>query len=408
MATIDRYLLRGLAGRFAATVAAVLTILALENAGRLAADLQHTRQPLLLLARLSLLLVPEHLAIAVPVAILLATALTVRAMTLRGEWQMFAAGGLSPWRIARAPMLLAVLVAGVQLADRLEWRPAGESGLDALYREVVAGRHGAGLPIGQPIRLDAATTLFIAGASGERLTGLFVQRGDDSFAAPLARLSAGAGGQATIDLQGGVFVHRNGARLRRLHFGHLSLDARLPMAAMAKANARQRLDRQGLFGLWRQAVAGGGDGIAATAALVTRIDDALFCLLLPWLGIALGQPPRRSQAGAGIVAGLVLVVLHLETSAFVEDHLASYALVAGVGHVALWTAAVAWLARWAGRVPGAVDLALAAALRWRPRLPALRPRAPEFIPAAPAVAVAPWTPRRRPAPAFAPTAASLA
>ena len=69
---VDRYLFAQTVRRYAGVVAVVVIVLMLENVHRLAADLIETTQPLRLLGRLSLLLAPEHLAIANPIALFLA------------------------------------------------------------------------------------------------------------------------------------------------------------------------------------------------------------------------------------------------------------------------------------------------------------------------------------------------
>lgn len=371
MRVVDRYLFGQVARRYAAVVAVVVIVLMLENVHRLAADLVETTRPLHLLGRLSLLLAPEHLAIANPIALFLGVALTARALTQRGEWQMFAASGLSPARTLLAPMLLAMLAAGVQLSDRLDWRPSGERGLDALYREIATGEHGTPVRTREPLALDDATTLLAEGASRDGgnvvLQHVVVRQAGDILYAPRAAVVSVARGGIVLDLQGGTAMHAvGGDRWQRIGFDHLDVGGSPPGLGMVAGTIRQQLDRLSLTDLWRQATgAAPGDPDRARAALVARVESGLFLLLLPWLGLTLGAPPLRRQGGAGLAAGILLIVAHQQLGAAVEDHLAGIAVLAGALHLLLWTGIVA------GAAPGT-----AAAVRGIARLRPLRPALP--------------------------------
>lgn len=64
MSTVDKYLLRLVALRFAAVVTIVSAIMSLENASRLALLVERTGTPFALLSRWMASLLPEYLAIA--------------------------------------------------------------------------------------------------------------------------------------------------------------------------------------------------------------------------------------------------------------------------------------------------------------------------------------------------------
>ncbi|MDB5705600.1 MAG: hypothetical protein JWN66_2716 [Sphingomonas bacterium] len=360
--TVDRYLMRRVALGYAAVIVTVVAILSLENVARLSGDIQHTDAPLRLLARLTLLLVPEHLGVAIPVAAYLAMAVAARQLTLRGEWQIFAATGMRPARIMAAPMALALLAAAAQLTLLLELRPIGARSLDALYAEISGGLHGTPLILGETVRLDPVTSFFAEARSPTMpgaITNVLVDRGPDVFAAPLAVARFGLHGEVTLDLRDGTIVHRapDGAH-HSVRFAHYVIQMRPRNIEMIAGNLRHRLDRLEGASLVRLARrdAGGEEKQAALAALAGRIDSGLFCLVLPWLGLALGTPPRRRNGGAGMFLGIALIATHFKSAAFVEDNFNAAPLSAAAVHAALWVAVtIAIVGYTRSRGDGAVD-----------------------------------------------------
>lgn len=366
---IDLYLFRHAALRFLAIVAVVIVIMTLENAPRLTADLAHADAPGALLWRLSLVLMPEHLSIAIPVAIFAATALAVRALAQRGEWQMLSAAGMSPTRAMAAPMLLATLAAAALLVNALALRPWGERQLDTLYAELAGGEHGVAIPLREPVRLDTLTLLLAdgAGAAPGELTGVFVRRGDTIMAARTARVAADPRGGVALLLGAGTSVTTApDGTVHRIGFAGLALHGRPPMLDLVPGNLRHRLDRLGATSLWQLAKSEETPPLrhAALAALLGRVDAALFCLMLPWVGIAVGVPPRRRAGGPAMMVGILAIVLHLQTSALVEDGLAAQATAATFGHALGWTAITWALVAWVRRKgDGAIDLAIERGLK---------------------------------------------
>jgi lipopolysaccharide export system permease protein len=349
MGTIDRYFWRAAALRFGAVVAIVVTMLTLENITRLAADVQKTETPGKLLGWLSLLLVPEQLSAAVPVAVFLGVALAMRQMNARGEWVMLQASGMGRWRMMAAPLLLGLCAAGFQLANQLELRPAGLRALDTLYLDMQGGKHGVPVSLDAPIALDNATTLFAQpAASGPpgSLVKVLIRHRTQVFSAPTAAVTALSGGVIALDLYDGTALSglEQGVA-RSFDFHHLRVFGRPKIIDLVGNDARHRLARQDSTALIALARAGDPDSAAATAALAMRIDSALFCLMLPWLALALALPQRRGSTAFGLGWGVVLIVAHLKSAAFLEDSFAADAVLAAVLHTGLWFALTVWLVR---------------------------------------------------------------
>ncbi|HSR00293.1 MAG TPA: LptF/LptG family permease [Sphingomicrobium sp.] len=336
---LDRYLFRGVALRLLSFTSIIIVMLTLENVGRLATDVQRTNAPFRLIGRLSLALIPEHLGAAVPVGLFLAIALTVRRAALHGEWQILSVAGMSGNRKLAGPFAVAALATGLLLVDRLEWRPAGEQTLDAVYSDLYSGMFGIPVPVGEAVPIDSLTTLVASATSADgKLTGVMVQRGDHVFFASTASIAQNGKGEMVLSLSQGTSTHRLAdSSVRRVSFDAVRIVAGRPIIGTVGNDLRQQLDRQSTGGLLR--LAGGKDaavGNAALTALVMRIDAALFCLLTPWLGLVLGLPAPRLQTGVGIGAGILLIVAHLKTAAFVETQFSAHAVAAGLLHLTCW------------------------------------------------------------------------
>lgn len=344
-AVLDRMLARAVAQRMLVVIALIVAILSLENVQRLTTDLQRTIDPMHLLGRLSLLLIPEHLSAAIPVALLLGVALTVRKLAIDGEWQIFAGAGVSRRRLLLAPLAVALVAGGVQLALRMEIRPAGERALDALYGDIRTGAHGIPLPIGEPIAIAPDTTLFISGVhqhTGQRpmLAEAVVTRGDTVFGAPIADIVRSGDGTVAIDLIDGTAVTRSGdGTTRTVAFHRLRLSGSPEMIGLVGKDFRHQLDRRNAAELIALARIGAPDvRAAAISAFAMRLDSAMFCLAIPLFALVLGHPGRRCTSAVGIGVGIVLIVAHLKSSAFVEDRFASHAIPAMLLHLTAWLA----------------------------------------------------------------------
>lgn len=370
---VGRLLARAVAGRMLVVAGLIVAILSLENVQRLTTDLQQTNDAIPLLGRLSLLLVPEHLSAAIPVALLLGVALTVRKLAMDGEWQVFAGAGLSRRRLLIPLLAVATIAGGVQLVLRMEIRPAGERALDALYGAIRTGAHGIPLPIGEPVAIAPDTTLFVTRVDrspGRRpvLAEVMVTQSDTVFSAPIAKIVRSGDGTIAIDLRDGTAVTRpSDGPVRTVSFASLRLSGSPEMIGMVGQDFRQALDRRDTAGLVALGRNGEPDArAAATAALAMRIDSALFCLIIPLFGIALGHPGRRRSSAIGIGLGIVLIVAHLKSAAFVEDHFAAHAALAAAAHAVGWLAlglATLWLERRFGE--GFVERAAARVMRVR-------------------------------------------
>lgn len=360
---LDRYVAREIARNYLLIILTIITILSLENSIRLATAVTGTDAPGLLLGQLMATLVPEYLGIAIPIATFLSVALAIRALSLRGEWQMVEALGVRPSRYMAVPMLLALLSALVQLGVRLEMQPAGESALDRVSLEIARGFHGVHFMPGEAIQLGGDTTLVAERAEDAgpgMLENVLVQRASDVFAAAQAIVAIAPNGDFELTLADGHWLRRNpDGREQKILFDryHLRLAG---IAGLPPKGAVERMDRLGSAALLAAMAGETGKDRPVSAAMAGRIESAFFCMLLPILAMALAAPPKRRAGGAGIFLGILLIVLHIKSAAAVEAA-SEFPVLGATLHALLWIGIAALLARGALRNgAGYVDTWLAA------------------------------------------------
>jgi len=347
---LDRYVAREIARTYLLVLLTIIAILSLENAIRLATAVRGTNAPGLLLAQLMATLLPEYLGIAIPVATFLSVAFAIRTLSLRGEWQMLEALGMSPWRYMAAPMLLALLSALLLLAVRLDLQPAGESALDRVSLEIVRGFHGFHLASGEAMQLGDTTLVAerVREAGPGVLQNVLVQRAGDVLAAAQATISIAPNGNFELILADGHWLRRHpDGREQKILFDRYSV--RLPgVAGLPPKGPVERMDRLGSAGLMQGMAGEAGRDRPISAAFAGRIESAYFCMLLPVLAMALAAPPRRRPGGAGILLGILIIVLHIKGAAAVEAASEFPMLGAGL-HALFWTCLALVLARGALR-----------------------------------------------------------
>ncbi len=365
MTDLDRYLARQEFAPFVATLAIVVAMLSLENIPRLWGIAGGTNAPALLMIRMMSALIPEYLAVALPLASFIAPAWAIRSMARRGEWQLFAALGQSPARMLLAPMLIAALAALTLLAIRMEVEPWGERALDEISIEVRNGTFGLPIPLDEFISLDSQTDLYAAPVSvGQTGVGsVFISRGDTTYSAAHANARRGQDGRIELELENGLAVQRQAdGQNRVLRFGKYRMAFDLKQEQAIRLPLLDRLDRMPSLELGRKAALEQvrvSETSPAMSALLARISSAIFCLALPWVALALAVPPRRKSGGAGAFIGIAAIVLFMRTSHAVETGFSAQPALAALVHLSAWAIVTATLFRFAqNHEEGAVDLAI--------------------------------------------------
>lgn len=366
---LDRYLARKELAPFLATIVIVVALLSLENVARLMDLVAGTNAPINLVTRLMVALIPEYLVVALPLASFIAPAWAFRSLALRGEWQMFAAFGRSPWRIMLAPIVIAGLASLTQLAIRMEVEPFGERTLDAIARDIRDGKFGLPIKFNEFIALDDKTTMLAnpseIGRSG--IGNVFIRREDKAFFAERATAWRDDQGHLEIGLYNGlILLAQKDGRQHTLIFQYYKMNFSLQDAVLPPLTLQDKLDRMSSTALldgWHDET--GGSEKPMTAALLARASSAVLCLIMPWLAFALAVPPRRKTGGATSLLGFVVIVLFMRTSSLTESDFQIHPVFAATIHLGAWVGAIFALFRYCStREDGAVDLVLTRLAMW--------------------------------------------
>lgn len=325
---IDRYILRQLAGWYAATIGVVVFLLWMETMPRLLDQLAGVseRMPLLLRSLISLL--PEYVAVAVPLALFLSTAVSFRRLALAGELDVLSAVGIGNWRLIRQPLLVGLLSGLLVISLRGYLQPAGERSLDAIGRAVKSGKFGFGLDPGVAHRLGPGISLFFARSDASRQTIENVALDGPGFTAlaASATVQPTLGGSVLITFRNGTIITPSGDQPRLVSFRQFTMmtGARSPPRERNR-QARDRMDRIDLHRLFGPASDPGLSPAMMRASAAARLAAAFFCLVVPIFGFVLGIPPKRSRSSIGIGVGIVAIILFWRLSALIESRFAAQA-----------------------------------------------------------------------------------
>ena len=135
MRLIDRYLFRQLLGPALAATGALVAVLTLSQTLVFLDILVGQKQGLLVFAKLVTLTLPQMLAMVLPVAVFVATLVTLNRLHTEQEIVVCYAGGMSRWQVTAPAFRLAVIAALLTLAVNLWIQPLAMRALrEELFR----------------------------------------------------------------------------------------------------------------------------------------------------------------------------------------------------------------------------------------------------------------------------------
>ena len=369
MSAIDHYIARRLARPFFAVSAIIVLLLTLENSRRLMTLLGNVEQPVAVLMKLMLYLVPEYLGIGLLIAVFASVAVVFRGFALQGELDIFASIGLSPARLLRVPLMFGLSVALLHAGLRAYIEPAGEQRLDALGTSIALGNLGLSIAPREFLRPRTGTMFHVDAVdrSSGIFHGLLVQSRSLTVAARKGKVINGGHEGVLLRLfDGHVVATRANGRLEVTSFQAMAMPIELMAAKPVHMTLRHRNDRLMFGDLWRAAshARTGTERAAARAALGNRFVTAAFITLVPLFGFALSVPPKRSTSALGLGLGILLIVGFVQTIVAIEDAAHPLAPLFQVAVLLVFAGlAFAMLRIQTRRCPGAIEAALETASR---------------------------------------------
>lgn len=359
---IDRYLLRVIAGPFAATLGVFMCLLLLIRMADLLNYVIAEGGSPAKLALLLAFLVPQYLALALPVGLLTGVILAFRRLAVGGEWDAMLAGGISTLRLLRAPCLFACAVSALVLLVAGFLQPLSVYGYEKLKFELEQGSGGVSVVTGEFKQIGDGLVIRARESrrGGTDLRGVFISIRDEVgsvvITAARARLEPGR-----VILEEGRIIRLRGAP-EAASFRTYEMPIVMPEAPVFRARGTHERE------LLLSELLGGDSRVdenAASAGIARRAAQAAVVWLLPLAGMGLARPPPRKKGGEGLFIGLGMFLVYNELSLFGER-------LGFSGQAPSLQVQAAFLLLFAG---AAVTLLARVAMgpRWRLRLPMLSP-----------------------------------
>jgi lipopolysaccharide export system permease protein len=395
MNAIDRYMARLIAIPLLAN-AGIMTMLLILDRIRMLLDFVTTQGgPVSVVWKMLANLLPEYLGLGIPIGLLLGTLLTFRRLASSSELDVMRAVGISYPRMLRVPFLYAAALAALDLAIVGYIQPVARYTYEDLRYQLRTGALGASIKVGEFTHFSDRLTIRIEQShdEGRALSGIFVYSNDGkggalSIAATSGQfLATDNPDEIILRLSNGTLV-RNEKGIptpRVLRFTSNDLPIPLPKYEAFRGRGGRNLELT-LPELIRYGDArSSSEEVRDTswAALNFRLVEVSSMFLLPFLGLALGVPPKRSGSAVGVFLSIVMLVAFHKINEFGQAS-------AGAGRInpilGLWgpftifAGLVIWMFYTIAFVPGgqpigAIDRVLTKAWKWiRRRLPSAQRR----------------------------------
>jgi lipopolysaccharide export system permease protein len=344
---IDRYIARLILVPLLATLALASMLLVLDKMLRLFDFVVSEGGPVGVVWRMLANLVPEYLALGIPLGLLLGTLLAFRKLALSSELDSLRAVGLSYTRLLKVPYLFAVALMALNVAIVGFVQPVARYGYQQLRFDLRSGALGASIKVGEFTNLGKRMTLRVEASEdkGRLLHGVFV-RAETRDGRTIVVTADHGTFLATDDpdvillrLSNGRLVH-NSPRYRAprvLRFRIQDLPVDLPAVARFRGRGRGEEQEMTIPELFRTGGAGAVPPATRNAVRANfhyRVTEIVMMLLMPLLAVALAVPPKRSTSGLGIFLAIIMVVAYHKVNQYAEE-------MAALGRVdpllALWT-----------------------------------------------------------------------
>lgn len=283
-------------------------------------------------------LVPQYLGLAVPIGMFLGTLFAFRKLAVNSELDAWISNGVSHLRLLRAPMYVAGVAALANMVLIGFIQPVSRYHYAGLQFDLRSGALGASIKVGEFVHIGDDLTLRVEESreEGRKLMRVFLVRSAEDGTRDIVSAASGSF-FATDDRDRIVLRLYDGSVVtaseklnipRTLTFAVHDLPVKLPESEAFRRRGAQHLEMTlpELFHAQSDPALSAAEQRAASANLHFRLVNIFTILLVPFLGAAMGVPPKRSQSALGIFAGISLLIVLNEVIEFGEDFAAQGAL----------------------------------------------------------------------------------
>ena len=334
LSLIDRYLARSIAVPLIGSLILAAMLLVLDKMLRLFQYVVDAGGPVSVVWRMLANLLPEYLALGIPIGLMLGILLAFRKLALSSELDALRGIGAGFGRLLRVPYAYAVPLMALNLFIVGYLEPWSHYRYEGLRFDLKSGALGAAIKVGEFNQLGHRFTLRIDRSenNGTQLHGIFVQM-DDSRAGMTVAATAEHGRFLSTDDPNEILFRLVRGRLiqdspkfatpRTLSFDTYDLPISLPVINQFRHRGGTQSDELYLHELWRIGYGGAAPDLRqqleARAHLNFRLVEVVMMLLLPLLAVALAVPPKRSTSALGIFVSIVTVVAYHKVNQYAEQ-----------------------------------------------------------------------------------------
>lgn len=364
---IDRYIARLIFFPMLGSLVLASMLLILEKMVRLFEFVSIEGGPVSIVWQMLANLIPEYLALGIPIGLMLGILLAFRKLATSSELDVLKGVGMSFGRLMRVPFAYAIALAALNLAVVGFIQPVARYAYEGLQFELRSGALGASIKVGEFTKLGDRMTLRIEESynDGRSLRGIFV-RGDNKDGQRVSATAARGQFLATDDpetiilrLSQGVLIHESPkfAVPRVLTFDNHDLPIPLPKieAFRLRGGADREKTIPELFVAGKDQRQSEQTRLESRANFHFRIVEVMAMFLIPLIAVALAIPPKRSTSSLGVFLSIVLLVTQHKINQYAED-LGARGTVDPV--IALWVpfllfaALAVWMYYTVAHVPG--------------------------------------------------------
>ena len=348
VALIDRYLAKSIAIPLLGTLLLAAMLLVLEKIVRLFDFVIDAGGPVSVVWRMLANLLPEYLALGVPIGLLLGILLAFRKLALSSELDALRGIGVGYGRLLRVPYAFAVILLLLNMVIVGWVEPYSRYRYEGLRFDLRSGALGAAIKVGEFNTMGKRMTLRIERSEkdGTQLSGIFTSL-EDKMGMRVAASAERGEFLATDDPDTIIFRLKKGRLIqdspkfstpRTLAFDSYDLPINLPSVDPFRRRGSDH-DELNLSEITSRAYGAAAarvdpkDNLGARANLHYRIVEVVMMLMLPLLAVALAVPPKRSASGLGIFVAIVMVVTYHKINQYAESAGAQGRL---VPELALW------------------------------------------------------------------------
>ena len=329
---IDRYLARQIAVPLIGSLVLAAMLLVLDKMLRLFQYVVDAGGPVSVVWRMLANLLPEYLALGIPIGLMLGILLAFRKLALSSELDALRGIGVGYGRLLRVPFMYAVPLMALNLFIVGYLEPFSHYRYEGLRFDLKSGALGAAIKVGEFNRLGRHMTLRIdrSEKKGTQLHGIFLQS-DDAKGMTIAATAEHGRFLSTDDPDKILFRLEKGrlvqdspkfATPRTLAFDVYDLPIDLPVIDQFRRRGGPESDELYLHELWRMGFAGAATNehqrLEAQAHFNFRVVEVVMMLMLPFLAVSLAVPPKRSSSGLGIFVAILVVVAYHKVNQYAQ------------------------------------------------------------------------------------------